>query len=73
MPALFTTMSMRPQVSSAVWTSASPPSGVEMSWASAIASPPAFPISATASSAGVSPVSAPSVPTPTSFTTTRAP
>src|SRR5260370_20255194 len=73
MPALFTTMSRRPQASSAVWTSAAPPSGVEMSWASAITSPPAFPIAATASSAGVSPVSAPSVATPTSFTTTRAP
>ena len=57
----------------AACTGASPPSTVEMSCASAIASPPAFAIAVTTSSAGVSLVVLPSGATPTSFTTTLAP
>ena len=72
-PALFTTTSMRPHSSTARRTSASPPSPVEMSWASATASPPAARISPATSSAGVSPVALPSVATPRSLTTTFAP
>ena len=46
-PALFTTMSMRPKASSALCTIAAPPSGVATELVSSTASPPASLISST--------------------------
>src|SRR3954470_9624032 len=77
-PALFTTTSTAPNASSAASTMARPPSGVAMVSRFATASPPAATISATTESAGgsVGASATPSVsliPTPRSFTSTRAP
>ena len=73
MPALLTTMSMRPNASIAVCTIASPPSGVATELASDTASPPAALISATTCSAGDALPPEPSSAPPRSFTTTSAP
>ena len=77
-PALFTTTSTAPNASSAASTMARPPSGVAIVSRFATASPPAATISATTASAGgsVGASATPSVslmPTPRSFTSTRAP
>ena len=74
MPALFTTMSMRPKLSSAVCTMAAPPSGVATELVSSTASPPAASISSTTCWPGPASPPVPSTAPPTSLTTTmRAP
>src|SRR6516162_8517999 len=73
MPALFTRMSTRPKVSSAVATIFSALPGSLIEAVEAIASPPAFLISLTTVCAGPASVPAPSRLAPMSHTTTRAP
>ena len=72
-PATATTPSMRPHVSTAVAMRRSPDSILEMSSATAMASPPAFVISATTASATSLLGSSPAMPTPKSATSTVAP
>ena len=72
-PALFTTASSRPNVSSAVVTMVSAPSSVATDATQATASPPPSVISPTTASAGALEPPLPSVSLPTSATTTRAP
>jgi hypothetical protein len=73
MPALFTTMSMRPQASMHASTIASPPPSAPTSVVSASATPPADRISSTTASAGAVDTPSPVGAQPTSFTRTRAP
>src|SRR4051794_2258614 len=73
-PALLMTMSTRPKASRAVWTMASPPSGVATELVSATATPPASSISFATVWAGPSlPPPSPLTEPPRSFTTTCAP
>src|SRR3954451_14526331 len=72
-PALFTRMSRRPCVSTAVPIRLCAPSHVETSSAFAVAVPPAATISSTTACAGASSVRSPSRATPRSLTTTTAP
>ena len=73
MPALFTRMSTRPKVSTAVLTIASAFFASEIDSVEAIASPPAFLISSTTSCAGPASVPAPCRLAPMSQATTLAP
>src|SRR3954453_10260323 len=73
MPALLTTMSMRPKASSADRTIASPPSTVATELVSATATPPAAVISSTTVWAAPALAPVPSTAPPRSFTTTNAP
>ena len=73
MPALFTTTSIRPYVSIALCTIASPPPGVATESPLATASPPAPRISSTTRSAAVAELPVPSTAPPRSLTTTSAP
>src|SRR5262245_54931425 len=72
-PALLTTASSRPNVSTAVRTIASPPSGLATDTCDATATPPARSISSTTWSATLESEPSPCIELPRSFTTTAPP